>query len=73
MKKIDMMNLSEDARYIINFLTQSSDATWRKFTSDTGKFIKEKLHQYLHTECEWSWTRIWSVMAELHIHANEMK
>ena len=70
MKKAEMMALSDDAQWVISLITQSSDAIWHQFTSDTGRFIKEKLHRWLHSEHKWSWNRIWRVMAELRSYAN---
>lgn len=73
MKKAAMMDLSEDARWVINFLIQSPDAIWCKFLSNTGRFIRENLHRRLYTEYKWSWTRIWRVMKELRTYVNELE
>ena len=72
MKKAAVMEMSDDAQWVIHVITKSSDAVWHQFTSDTGRFIKEKLNRWLHDEHKWTWNRIWRVMAEIRAYVNEM-
>ena len=72
-KKAAMIALSEDAQWVISVITQSSDAVWYRFTSDTGRFLKEKLNRWLHIEHKWTWNRIWRVMSEIRTFANGLE